>query len=339
MDIAPGDERDDVLDALGPRVLLLANPQDSLVGVLGAVIDPVTGSPIPTRRLVVPSATSSLDVVRYSGIRELSVSAGVATDLLGSSSELSTHVSYDVTVWQTHYLVGDQPYDADARCCDAAGRVEVECEAGYVVRAFVGSGTLRYLSSEASSRSFGIEEGPFETYGNTRYRVERERRFTSAVFAVEVAAPEAVCERAFCDLRETSGACARCRVLGMEAELSSMTAPAEGALGVVCDGMRAEAEATVTVRGDLSVEDCEFGAPSATLRLRTEGAVSESFELGSSVGASSPLTFVRESPRLLASSAGLLVADLDLTDCRCGDLPARCVIGRELELAVEVTPR
>lgn len=328
-----------MLDALGPRVLLLANPQDSLVGILGSVIDPVTGSPTPTRRLVVPSSTSSLDVVRYSGIRELSVSAGVATDLLGSSSDLSTHVSYDVTVWQTHYLVGDQPYDASARCCDEAGRVEGACEAGYVVRAFVGSGTLRYLSSEGTSRSLGLPDGPFETHGSNRYRVERERRFTSAVFAVEVALPEGVCDRAFCDERETSGACARCVVLGMEAELSSMTAPADGALGVVCDGMRADAEATVTLRGDVIVEDCSTGVPSATLRLRTEGAASASLELGSSEGASSPLTFARESPRVRASSGGLLVADLDLVDCRCDDRPARCELGRELELAVEVTPR
>jgi hypothetical protein len=337
VDLEPGDEEDELMDALGPRVLILSNPQDSLVGMLGAVIDPGTGVPIPTRRFVIPASTHSLDLVRYSGVREMSVASGVATDFFGGVSDAEvSHVSYDVNIYDSYYLVGVQPYDESSRCCEPDGALDPSCRSGYVTRVFVGSGTLRYLSERSTDVDLGV--GDVEVHGGRTYRVARERRFTSAAFAVEIGPAAEVCERAFCDEREESGACGACSVRGASAALPSMTAPAEGMLGVLCEGMRANAEAVVTVRGDVTVEDCAEEA-SVTLDLFTDGAQSSTVTLSSTDAARSPLTFLRRTDPIRASAAGILFAELDLVACRCGDASARCSLDAGVVLAIGAIPR
>lgn len=330
VDIAPGDEDRELEDALGPRVVLLATPQDSLAGILGATVDPRTGAPIPTRRLVVPGSQRSLDYVRYEGVRALSLENGVAVDPFGSVEDVeASHVSYEVTVSDTHYLAGEVAYDAAGGCCGERGEVEPACALGYVTRVFVGSGTLRYLRTDGTSLDV---EGPVEIHDGVRYVLLRERRFISAVFAVEVAPAAPVCERAFCDARSTGGACERCRALGRQAELSSMLAPADAALDVVCEGMRASADVTVSLRGDVEVAGCE-GEASAVLRVRTEGAAPGELEITASAWGGA-LTFSREL-RLAASEGGVTYAAVDLVGCACGGHAARCVLDDDLELAIE----
>lgn len=330
VDLPPGDEDRELEDALGPRVILLATPQDSLVGILGAVVDPHTGAPTPTRRLVAPRSEHSLDYVRYEGVRALSLANGVAVDPFGSVEDVeATHVSYEVTVSDTHYLVGDLAYDTGGACCDEDGGTSAACELGYVTRVFVGTGTLRYLHDEATSLSL---DGPVEVHDGVRYVVARERRFISSVFAIEVAPPEPICERAFCDVRSEGGACERCRVLGRQAELGSMLAPADAVLDVVCDGMRASADAHVSLRGDITVEDCT-SATSARLEIRVEGAAESVLEVEASAPAFDRLTFSRRID-VAATGGGVAYAAVDVLDCRCGGAPARCVLDGDLELAI-----
>ncbi len=282
---------------------------------------------------MIPASTHSLDLVRYSGVREMSVASGVATDLFGGVSDAEvSHVSYDVSIYDSYYLVGEQTYDPSSGCCDPEGALDLSCRAGYVTRIFVGSGTLRYLSDRDTSGSIGA--GDVEVFGGRSYRVTRERRFTSAAFAIEVGAAAPICERAFCDVREASGACGACSVRGAAAALDSMTAPADGVLGVLCEGMRAEADASVWVRGDVIVEGC-FDDASVSLTLFTDGAQPIETTLTSSDGARSPLTFLRRTDGVSASSAGTLYAALDLTACRCGEASARCALASDLELAIE----
>lgn len=335
-DLRPGDEDEDLMDALGPRVMLLAAPQDSLAGVLGAVIDPATGAPMLTRRMVVPASTRSTDLVTFTGLRAMTVASGVAIDPFGGIDDAeATHVSYDVTVWDSYYLVGEQPYETGSDCCSPDGAIDPSCRAGYVTRAFVGSGTLRYVSDSATSVGGGA--GPLEIHGSRSYRVLRERHFTSAVFAVEVAPALAVCEQAFCAEREESGACGMCRVEGRQAEIASMTAPADGALSVLCEHMRAGAEASITLRGDVTVEDCLYDPPSATVAIVVDGAQIDRFELSSSEGASGPLTFSRRTEAVRADAGGVLFAALDLVECRCGEASARCQLDEDLTLSIDAT--
>ena len=332
-----GDPDDDARDALGPRVLLLAVPQSSLAGVLGAVIVPETGAPLTTRSLLVPRTSTSLESIGYTGVRELSLSAGVAVDLLGdlgAAAEHVTHVSYDVRINELTYLVGDPLYDAGSRCCDADGSADASCAAGYVTRAYVGTGTLRYLSAGSAD---AWADGPVEVHAGVSYRVARERQFFRSLFAVELADTDALCEHALCDERSAGGACERCRVLGAQSELRSLTAPADAALRVVCEGMRASASAQIDVRGDVRVEDCGTQAV-ASLRIRSYGADEQALEMASSEGSISPLTFARRTEPVRASAGGVLWAELDLVDCRCGGAPARCELASDLELAIETTP-
>lgn len=324
------------LPALGPSVVLLLAPESAVSEVVGAVMDPTTNAPLSTRRLVVPATASSLDYAHYEGVREMSVQAGVSSDLFGGiEAGTVTHVSYDVTIHRTVFLAGEQAYDARSRCCTAAldgsGRLDPSCEAGHVVRAFIGSGTLRYLTRSASTSDVGLEG--LEIHDGVSYRIERERRFTELVFAVEVAPSAPICEHAFCDQRDAGGTCTRCRALGRQSDLDSFSAPADAVLDVSCVAMASAAPARLSVRGDVVVHDC-YGSAAVTLGVRSPDA-RVPIEIPSPVGLGSPITFARTVSGLTTTGGGRLEASLDVLRCECGTSSARCSLDTELELAVE----
>jgi hypothetical protein len=322
---------DDASGALGPSVILLLTPTSTAAATLGAVVSPDTGEPSSTRHIVVPRAQSTSSYVRYEGLRELSLSAGVASDLFGGADAgASTHVSYDVSIEQTLYLAGEQPYDARSRCCDPVGHLDPAC-GEHVIRAFVGSGTFRYLAQSGASSSAGF--GDVEVHDGVSYQVERTRHFASALFAIEVAPSESVCATALCDARSVTGVCTRCRAVGAQSDVGAASAPAEGLLDLRCDDMPPATSARATVRGEVVVEDC-YDLASATLSLSgpsLSGGVSAPM---TAVDPSGSVSFVR-AVDLTTSGAGSAAIALDLGDCRCGDRPARCRLDPELELAIE----
>lgn len=331
----PADAPDE-LRALGSNVVLLATPQREPENLLGAVVEPDVG-PLLTRSMIVPATASSLGYLTYDGVREIGVSGGVAISGLDGDVDVAaiTHVSYHVTISDTLYLAGEQAYDARSGCCLERGEVDASCEGGYVVRAFVGTGTFRYLARTEASAGFGA--GGIETYGDAVFSVERERYFSHAVFAIEVAPAAPICDRAFCDERDGDGDCVRCRALGMQSELGMLAAPADDLLEVACGAMAPGADARVTVRGDV-LSECAGGL-TVSLGVTARGARSDHFELTTLDAMESPVGFARTLDGFTTSADGTLDASIDLLGCRCDDLPARCRLDRELELAVETVPR
>lgn len=320
---------DDASGALGPSVILLLTPPSAAAATLGAVVSPDTGEPSSTRHIVVPRSASTSSYVRYEGLRELSLSAGVASDLFGGAdASASTHVSYDVSIEQTLYLAGEQPYDTRSRCCDPVGHLDPAC-GEHVIRAFVGSGTFRYLARTESASSVAF--GDVEVFDGVSYQVERTRHFVGALFAIEVAPSESVCATAFCDARSVTGVCTRCRAVGAQTDVGAASAPAEGLLDLRCDDMPPLSPARATIRGEVAVEDC-YGVASVSLSL--PGASSETLTASDRTGS---VSFVRAVDLTTTSAGGAAVA-LDLIDCRCDDRPARCRLDPELELAIESTP-
>lgn len=335
---APADAPDE-LRALGPTVVLLATPHESEEAVIGTVVEEGLG-PTLTRTLVVPRSDSAFGYLRYEGLREIGVGAGGGVALGGLDADLAaesvTHVSYSVTISDTIYLAGEQAYDLRSDCCGADGSVDPSCEGGYVTRAFVGSGTFRYLARTDVGGSFSA--GPIETWGGATFAVERERYFSSAVFAVEVAPAGPICARAFCDERDDRGRCVRCRALGMQSELGMLAAPADDLLEVGCGEMPPGADARVTIRGELEAS-CSIPVE-ATLAVGTTGGLPVRVELDPIGPMHAPIALARTIEGLTTSSGGTLSASIDLVSCTCGGMPARCRLGSELELAIEtLVPR
>lgn len=323
---APPVVPDDASSALGPSVILLLTPTSTPESTLGAIVSPDTGEPSSTRRLVVPLAASTHGYLRYEGVRELTLSAGVASDLFGGTDAgASTHVAYDVSIEQTLYLAGEQPYDTRSRCCDPAGRLDPSC-AEHVVRAFVGTGTFRYLARTGTATSGGF--AGIEVHDGVSYQVERTRSFAGTLFAIEVGPSAPVCETAFCDLQASDGTCVRCRAVGAQSTVETANAPADDLLEVRCEGMPPGAPARTTLRGELVVDDCSYDG-AATLSLG--GATGEPLT-GSD--ATSRIAFAR-TVDLTTTSDGRASVSLGLVDCRCHGAPARCRLDPELELAVE----
>ena len=204
-----------------------------------------------------------------------------------------------------------------------------------MTRAFVGSGTLRYMSTDTTGGSGGL--GPVEIHGARSYRVVRERRFTSSVFAVAIAPAAPLCEQAACDERDARGDCRACVVRGRQADIASMTAPADGVLSLLCEGMRPGEEVSVALRGDVFVDGC-LESPSAVLAVVVEGNETARFEVRSNEVARGPLTFMRRTPAFHANGDGIAFATLDLVSCACGEASARCEIDPELAMAIEAGP-
>ncbi|HJL17382.1 MAG TPA: hypothetical protein RMH99_17065 [Sandaracinaceae bacterium LLY-WYZ-13_1] len=337
--LPPDADPPDALDELGPRVRLLAIPrQESGIELLGASVEPGTDVPDPSRRLVVPEMSASSAETRYEGLRELSIEGGIVVgdDLATFGHGQITHLSYEIDLEGTIELDERPRYDLTSGCCAADGSVAPACAGGYVRRLLVGDATIRYLRAASAEGSL---EGPVETHAGVRYRVMIERSFRDSIFAIDVVPAAPVCEMAFCAARGPRGACLRCEVTAGQLDSPSMHAPAASVLRLVCDEMPGRADATITLRGELSVAECpDYHEDDVTIGvdIESEGAEAKRVEVPvQTLDESEPWRLSVEVPDVHATSDGLLTASVHLRECVCEDgSPGRCRFSEDTVLAV-----
>jgi hypothetical protein len=329
--------------ALSSSAVLLAVPQDSSTGILGAVLDTATGVPVATLQAVQVDSVFSESAAHFAGLREFSIAAGVAADATLVEADIGvsavTHVAYDVWVESTRYLVGPPAYETDSGCCLAGGVPSDSCRSGYVTRVYVGDGKVTYLASLDAHASAGA--GPVAMHAGVRYRVLAEQEFWGSVFAVEVGDMSEVCRAGACRERTPDGRCIRCAVAGSAADSLGFHAPAAGVLRLSCWGMVPEAAVVVAVQGEVRPDGyCWSGEDTVVgLEAETWGRTNELVPLGSlTVSDGYCPSFSVESPALRTSGCGLFEVQLNVTDCLAGGEPRRCFLSPDLELSVRLLP-
>jgi len=328
--------------ALTASIVILAVPQRSTIGVLGALVDE-SHVPVATRQVVVPEAESSSSATYFEGVREFSLEGGVvvSSDFMEADVAVGmvTHLAYDVSVERTDYLVGPVEYDRTSGCCLADGSVDPSCALGYVTRVYVGDGRVSYLSEVGSHADVG--SGEVTAYGGVSYRVVAEREFWSSVFAVETGDMAELCSDVACDERGADGRCLTCSVSGAQSDPEGFHAPAEGVLRLRCSGMCPGAPVQALVQGEVQPAGNLYSDEVMTVGLEVEswGRERQRHVLPTlSVPEGDRPRMSGETATFFADDEGAVEVELALAECAIDGEPRRCALASDFRLAVRARP-